>query len=335
MPAMSHASRVLALAAVASLAPFPALAAQRTFVSTAGVDNASCSLAMPCRAFAAAIAATDPAGEVIVLDSGGYGSVTIAQSVSIIAPPGVYAGISVFSGNGIRIATASATDKVVLRGLFVNNQGSTGHGILFDGTGTLQLVDVNIAGFASPGSAGLRFVPSANANVLMVERLQLTGNTVGAWIAPAAAASTRATLERVVATQNSLAGLIPQNQTSITIRDSQISHNLTGVATNTVAATTLSISIDSSELANNSGRAVSPGDDAGTEFLSLTNSVVSNNGVGVKTGAGATVHLAGNRITRNGTGLLYLGTGTITSQGNNFIHDNAIAGADPTVVGSK
>jgi hypothetical protein len=80
---------------------------------------------------------------------------------------------------------------------------------------------------------------------------------------------------------------------------------------------------------------VSPGDDAGTEFLSLTNSVVSHNDVGVKTGSGATVYLAGNRITRNDTGLLYVGTGTMASQGNNFIHGNTVAGADPTVVGSK
>ena len=31
---------------------------------------------------------------------------TITKSVSIIAPPGVYAGISVFSGDGVSVLTA-------------------------------------------------------------------------------------------------------------------------------------------------------------------------------------------------------------------------------------
>ena len=72
---------------------------------------------MPCRDFATALAATNPNGEIIVLDSGGYGAVTIGQSVSIIAPPGVYAGISVFGGgDGVTIAAGPA-DKVTFRGL--------------------------------------------------------------------------------------------------------------------------------------------------------------------------------------------------------------------------
>jgi hypothetical protein len=82
-------------------------AAQRTFVASYGSDANPCSLTAPCRGFAAAVAQTSTDGEVIVLDSAGYGTVTIAQSVSIIAPPGVYAGISVFSGDGITVGSTS------------------------------------------------------------------------------------------------------------------------------------------------------------------------------------------------------------------------------------
>src|SRR5262249_18801333 len=97
---MISARRVLLLSSllVATLAEG---ASQRTFVSAIGVNNPVCSIGAPCRDFASAITATSPGGEVIVLDSGGYGSVAIAQSVSIIASPGVYAGISVFAGAGI------------------------------------------------------------------------------------------------------------------------------------------------------------------------------------------------------------------------------------------
>src|SRR5689334_17771785 len=90
-------------------------ASQRTFVASYGIDTAPCSLPQPCRQFARALTQTLAGGEIIVLDSAGYGPVTIAQNVSIVAPAGIYAGISVFSGNGVTIA-APAT-KVKLRGL--------------------------------------------------------------------------------------------------------------------------------------------------------------------------------------------------------------------------
>ena len=97
-------------------------AAQRTFVATSGNDAHPCSLAAPCRTFAAAMAQTNANGEIVVLDAGGYGPVTITQSVSIIAPPGIYAGVSVFSGDGITI-NAGPSDRIVLRGLTINGQG--------------------------------------------------------------------------------------------------------------------------------------------------------------------------------------------------------------------
>jgi hypothetical protein len=112
----------IGLALCALIVSIPLFAAQRTFVSTGGINNPACSLTAPCRDFAAAITATSAGGEVIVLDSGGFGPVTITQSVSIIAPSGIYAGVSVFTGDGVTIA-AGATDKVVLRGLTINGQG--------------------------------------------------------------------------------------------------------------------------------------------------------------------------------------------------------------------
>src|SRR6266545_7501083 len=132
--------RVLALVAavvafVPALTPSAADAAQRTFVATSGVDLAACSLTAPCRSFAAALAQTDAGGEIIVLDSGGYGRVTIDKAVSLIAPPGVYAGISAFAtdNEGVRVA-AGATDKVVLSGLTINGRGAnTGISIVSGG----------------------------------------------------------------------------------------------------------------------------------------------------------------------------------------------------------
>ena len=99
----------------------PATTAQRTFVASNGVDTKLCSLTAPCRDFTRAITQTSASGEVVVLDSAGYGAVTIKQSVSIIASPGIYAGISVFGGDGVTVNAPGAI--VVLRGLSINGQG--------------------------------------------------------------------------------------------------------------------------------------------------------------------------------------------------------------------
>jgi hypothetical protein len=104
-----------------------AFAAQRTFVHSSPLGNdantaSSCSLVAPCRSFNAAISVTDPGGEVVILDTAGYGSMTIGKSIKIIGPSGVYGGISVLGGGnpttGI-VINAGDFDVVTLRGLDV------------------------------------------------------------------------------------------------------------------------------------------------------------------------------------------------------------------------
>jgi hypothetical protein len=99
----------------------PATAAQRTFVASSGSDAHPCTLSQPCRSCGAAIAKTSSDGEVIVLDSAGYGPVTITQSISITAPAGIYAGVTVTSGDGIVIDGPGIV--VGLRELSINGQG--------------------------------------------------------------------------------------------------------------------------------------------------------------------------------------------------------------------
>src|SRR5829696_3669713 len=97
---------------------------QRTFVSGLGSDANPCSRAEPCRTFGAAIAQTLAGGEVIALDSAGYGPVTITKAISLIAPPGVYAGITTTVANTYAITVAAgANDLVVLKGLSLTGLG--------------------------------------------------------------------------------------------------------------------------------------------------------------------------------------------------------------------
>jgi hypothetical protein len=67
------ASSASAQTAVAVPSPPPPPAA-RTFVASTGSDSDPCSRVDPCRTFQAAVDATAAGGEVVALDSAGFGS---------------------------------------------------------------------------------------------------------------------------------------------------------------------------------------------------------------------------------------------------------------------
>lgn len=158
-------------------------AAQRTFVASNGEDANPCSLVQPCRSFAAAIAQTISGGEVIVLDSAGYGVVTIDKSVSIVAPTGVYAGVSVLSGDGITV-NAAATDVVRLRGLRINGLGGA-NGIVANTVGLLDIANVEVNGFTI---RGLYFV-APDARLVVADSSFTNNGSAGALVQSAAARS--------------------------------------------------------------------------------------------------------------------------------------------------
>ena len=84
-----------------------------------------------------------------MLDSGGYGRVTIDKSVAITAPAGVYAGISVFAGtNGVDVDGAGI--GVALRGLTINGQGGD-TGIVFTQGTRLYIEQCTISNMGAHG----------------------------------------------------------------------------------------------------------------------------------------------------------------------------------------
>src|SRR5262245_60077224 len=83
----------------------PAIAqASRTFVSSSGDDNNACSRSAPCRTFDGAIAKTNAGGEINVLDSGGFGSVTITKAITIANDGVGVAGVQASGTHGITIS---------------------------------------------------------------------------------------------------------------------------------------------------------------------------------------------------------------------------------------
>lgn len=143
----------VALAMAAIVVAVPTMGVQRTFVAPSPLGNdvntaSNCGIATPCRSFAAAMMVTSTGGEIVVQDSGGYGPVTIAQSVSIVSPDGVYAGVTVSSGDGISIAGPGIVVK--LKGLTVTSQGGA-RGIVFTQGQQLILENVTVSGMSSKG----------------------------------------------------------------------------------------------------------------------------------------------------------------------------------------
>jgi hypothetical protein len=160
----------------------------RTFVSAQiGLDANSCLPTAPCRTFSRALSQTTASGEIIVLDSGGYGaSLSIAQPVAIETPSGVYAGMSVVSGNGITINTSGA---VRLRGLTLNSiAGAKGIHIL--AASSVSLDNLSVTGFNEEGL----FLQSGT--VLTVVDSAFNYNTDGV-VADTATGTALLTLERV------------------------------------------------------------------------------------------------------------------------------------------
>ncbi len=176
----TYASATLAFVLFTFAATDAVATAQRTFVASVGNDANPCSLTSPCRTFGAAVTQTNPGGEVIVLDSAGYGPVTINQSVSIISPAGIYAGISVPpSGNATGVDIDGAGINVVLRGLTVNGVGGS-YGIRMTNGSQLTVEDCVISKFKATGARGVSIETSAAVKVTgTVVRDNASGITVG------------------------------------------------------------------------------------------------------------------------------------------------------------
>jgi hypothetical protein len=147
----------LALLTVLLIATAPANAqATRTWVSGVGDDANPCSRTAPCKTFAGAISKTAPAGEINVLDPGGFGAVTITKSITISSEY-TEAGVLV-SGTHAIIISAGPSDVVIIRGLDIQGLGTGLTGIRVLSAGVVHVENCTIDHFTQ---IGIDFVPSA------------------------------------------------------------------------------------------------------------------------------------------------------------------------------
>jgi hypothetical protein len=161
-----------------SLAASPAAAqATRTWVSGVGDDANPCSRTAPCKTFAGAISKTAANGQISVLDPGGYGSVTITKSISIVAE-GSEAGTLAPMTNGITV-NAQPGDAVYIRGLTIEGAGTGLVGVKVLGAKSVVIEDTVIRGFRGADGAAVRVAPTAGPASVTVVNSTLADSAVG------------------------------------------------------------------------------------------------------------------------------------------------------------
>jgi hypothetical protein len=296
---MSSIRQVACAGALAtSLACSFAQAAQRAFVSSTGNDaNVAngCPVVAPCRTFQAGHNAVDPGGEILALDGAGFGAVTITKSVSILANPGFYAGISAASGNAVTIATAGV--DVRLSGIKLNSLGAA-NGILMSSGDGLTIENCTFSGFSNAGievnaAAKVRVTDSAftNSNVGLYLRQNAQGDVV----------NSRFFGNGVGAVAEQF-GAPAGSTVTLAVTGSVASRNAYGFLAEVYdPGRTAKMSVSNSTADGNSEAGIEAFNDGGTVL----------------------VVVGSTKVTQNAKGLSNLSS-TFNSTGNNMVSDNAI-----------
>jgi hypothetical protein len=298
-PALAGAFIVAMAAGYATPA---AAQATRTWVSGVGDDANPCSRTAPCKTFAGAISKTAAGGEINCLDSGGFGSVTITKSLTIICD-GVIGGVLASGTSGI-VVNAQPTDTVFLSGLEIHGGGTGINGIRFVAGGSLHVQNTTIQRFNGTNGTGISFAPSGSSQLTVTNTAIVKNGTAGTGggvvILPGASG---ATFNNVRIQNNAQIGIRADSTTGgavrATLSRSEISGNENGVS------------------------AVSPPGMPLVQMAVIDSLSVYNTGYGIgANGALAQVRVSDSLIKGNATGLIVGGSANIVSYGDNVLFGN-------------
>jgi hypothetical protein len=260
---MTRIAALLALAACAWLATAPALAQSKTYVSRTGTDSNNClSVTTACANFSRAIAQAGPRGEVMCLDSGIFGFISITFSIHIKCSPHV--GQTGFSFNTVNTA---AGDVVVLDGIDIDFGGATTNpAITFSGAGTLHLRNSTMR--SAP--TGLSFIPNGAAT-LFITNTMFDNNSNG-----------------IIVDGTRTSSLI-----QVSVRDSITSNNAgSGLLTNASSAE-IRVMLDNVNLSHNG---VGVNSNGARSNVIIGRSTVFGNQVGLGTAGGGKIYSYGNNL---------------------------------------
>lgn len=252
---------------------------EHTFVSGSGSDSNPCSLVSPCRTFAQAISVTNAGGEIVALDSAGFGTVTINKAISIVATGGAEGLIAVPQGQ----INAGTGDVVSLRGLTIDGRGAGQYGILVNSGGTIEIAGTLIHNLATDG---IRYAPSGAPTTLTITNSTISDNgNDGVYVFGAttnSSAGSTIVVDHVVANHN---GFNTNNfafeiwDARMMISNSVVSNNVTGICQFNYGV----IRIAKSVITGNSNGLYITGD-SGSGMYSYGDNYINGNGTDVAGG---------------------------------------------------
>jgi hypothetical protein len=276
--------------------------AQRTFVSTTGSDLNHCTVSAPCRSFNAALAQTNPGGEVVAVDSGGYGPVTIDKNVLLTAAPGAHAAMSVSTGAGV---TIDLVDRVILRHLTIVGLGGS-LGIFIQSAGQIFIENCSISGFGY----GIHYGNGSNSyggNVLSIRDTWIGHSYVGLNIQPQGALPLTVTLDDSYVVSNQIGVQISGSGfvRSTFFHTFFLNNTSWALSQSKSVGTSALTTIESSVLTGNTGGIQSNGD-GGPSYVRVSNSTI---------------------VGQHGTALSAINGGLLLTRLNNTVEDNVASGA--------
>ena len=281
--------------------------ATRTWVSGVGDDANPCSRTAPCKTFAGAISKTAASGEISVLDPGGFGVVTITKAITINGD-GTLAGILSAGTTGI-IVNAGANDVVYIRNVSINGAGTGLNGIRFLAGKALHVENCNIYGIGnnSAGNGNGIFANLTGTGLLFVKDTNIKTCAVSGITAQSSGGVAGGLLEHV-RVEGLPTGVLIGNNAFLSIRDSELNFNTTGV------------SITGS----------------GTPTGSFDNCMLNNNVTGINVGASGIMNLSSSTLESNTTAVSSAAPqANLRSSGNNRLIGNTSDGATMTIVLQK
>jgi parallel beta helix pectate lyase-like protein len=264
---------------------------QRTFVASTGNDSNPCSRSLPCRNFQAAMSAVAAGGEVVALDSAGYGPFTIDKSVTVTGE-GIHAAITTTAmfANGVTV-NAAASDIATIRNLRISGLGIGYAGVAAITAAAVHIENCVVSGFTV---VGIDFETSVNAK-LFVEDSVVKESGYGMFIQGTVYAS----IDRVQVVDNTSTGIFAGDNARVAV-------------SNSVAAG----GGDGFRSGNTNSR------------MSIESCVSSGNTSGlVAQNSGNFMYVSNTSVTFNATGLAATGGATMISFGNNRIAENTTAGS--------
>jgi hypothetical protein len=121
----------------------------RAFVSSTGSDGnvgVNCPQATPCRTFNAAFPTVTAGGELIALDTAGYGPITnINKAITVAALPGNTAFVVAAAGTAAFTVNGGPSDLIILRNLSFNGSGAANTTGVQDNSGKLVIDNCKFA----------------------------------------------------------------------------------------------------------------------------------------------------------------------------------------------